>query len=119
MDNLTSKECLELLENLIKIDSKLPHQLSVCKIGFEKALLGKKFWSTNTDSNGSNITPISIIFVSFFSYLEDEWAMAAQFYSAAYLNESILSCDEIKKWAFVRHSIPVHIENVLYLFTED
>ena len=45
--------------------------------------------------------------------------MAAQFYSAAYLNESILSCDEIKKWAFVRHSIPVHIENVLYLFTED
>ena len=45
--------------------------------------------------------------------------MAAQFYSAAYLNESILSCDEINKWAFVRHSIPVHIENVLYLFTED
>ena len=42
MENLTPKECLELLENLIKIDSKLPHQLIVCKIGFEKALLGKK-----------------------------------------------------------------------------
>ena len=86
LETLSSKQCRDLLENLIKIDCKLPHQNLVCKIGFEKALL------------------------------ENDWSVASQFFATAYLNESIINCDEIIQWKFVRNSTPVYINNELHLF---
>ena len=88
LENLSSNHCREVLEGLIKIEAKLPHQSKVCKIGFEKALS------------------------------ENNWKNAAQFYAAAYLNESILNCDEINQWNFVSNSTPISINNVLYLFPD-
>ena len=88
LENLDSNDCREVLEGLIKIEAKLPHQSKVCKIGFEKALS------------------------------ENNWKNAAEFYAAAYLNESILNCDEINQWNFVSNSTPISINNVLYLFPD-
>lgn len=87
IETLTSSECKDLIENLIKIQSKLPHQNLVCKIGFEKALAN------------------------------NDWEKAVQFFSTGYLNDSILNNgEEINQWKFVTNSTPVCINNEIYLF---
>jgi len=87
IETLTSSECKDLIENLIKIQCKLPHQNLVCKIGFEKALAN------------------------------NDWEKAVQFFSTGYLNDSILNNgEEINQWKFVTNSTPVCINNEIYLF---
>ena len=87
IETLSSSECKDLIENLIKIQCKLPHQNLVCKIGFEKALAN------------------------------NDWEKAVQFFSTGYLNDSILNNgEEINQWKFVTNSMPVCINNEIYLF---
>jgi len=87
IETLTSNECRDLIEKLIKIQCKLPHQNLICKIGFEKSLAC------------------------------NDWKKAAQFFSTGYLNDSILNnCEEINQWNFVTNSTPVCINNEIYLF---
>lgn len=88
VENLSLLETQELIECLIKIDSKLPHQSIVCKTGFEKAL------SSN------------------------DWEKAVQFFSAGFINDSILNSEdeEINHWNFVINSVPVCIGNQIFLF---
>ena len=87
IETLTSNECRDLIEKLIKIQCKLPHQNLICKIGFEKSLAS------------------------------NDWKKAVQFFSTGYLNDSILNnSEEINQWNFVTNSTPVCINNEIYLF---
>ena len=87
IETLTSNECRDLIEKLIKIQCKLPHQNLICKVGFEKSLAC------------------------------NDWKKAVQFFSTGYLNDSILNnCEEINQWNFVTNSTPVCINNEIYLF---
>ena len=76
------------MENLYLIEAKLPHQNRVCKSGFDKALHN------------------------------NDWLKAVQFFSTGYLNESILNGDDFNSWTFVSKSMPVIINNQIYLFPE-
>ena len=87
IETLTSNECRDLIEKLIKIQCKLPHQNLICKVGFEKSLAC------------------------------NDWKKAVQFFSTGYLNDSILNnSEEINQWNFVTISTPVCINNEIYLF---
>jgi len=90
LKDLSMSECSELIENLININCKLPHQNLVCQTGLEKALA------------------------------ENDWKMAVQFMAAGYLNDSILNGDDSTNvWTFVANSKPVSIDNEIYLFPSD
>lgn len=87
IDQLSILEHQELIEKLIKIGCKPLHQNEVCMKGFEKALA------------------------------ENNWKIAAQFFAAGYLTDSVLNGDqELNQWSYVKHSIPVQIGNAIYLF---
>ena len=86
LDNLGAEELQNLMENLSKIDAKLPHQNLVCKLGFEKSLVA------------------------------NDWLKASQFFAAAFSNESILNGEDCNSWNFVTNSHPVVIDNQIYLF---
>lgn len=85
LEELSLTEIHDLIEKLIQIDAKLPHQNRVCQFGFEKALI------------------------------DNDWNKAVQFFAAGYTNNSILHGDD-NQWNFVIHSVPVCINNQLYLF---
>jgi len=87
IETLTAIEATGLIEKLIKIQSKLPHQNLVCKIGFEKSLA------------------------------VNDWKKAVQFFSTGYLNDSILNnMEDTNQWNFMINSTPVCINNEIYLF---
>lgn len=87
IENLQLEECHNLIEKLIQIGSKLPHQNLVCTAGFDKAL------ATN------------------------DWKKAVQFFAAGYINDAILNEDEVlNQWNFVTKSEPISIEGQIYLF---
>jgi len=87
LETLTANEATGLIEKLIKIQCKLPHQNLVCRVGFEKSLA------------------------------INDWKKAVQFFSVGYLNDSILNNEEeTNQWNFMINSTPVCINNEIYLF---
>jgi len=88
IETLNANESTDLIEKLIKIQSKLPHQNLVCKLGFQKSLA------------------------------INDWKQAVQFFSVGYLNDSILNNEDgaTNQWNFMLNSTPVCINNEIYLF---
>ena len=88
IDTLTANESTDLIEKLVQIQSKLPHQNLVCRVGFEKSLA------------------------------INDWKKAVQLFSVGYLNDSILNNEDgaTNQWNFMLNSTPVCINNEIYLF---
>jgi hypothetical protein len=87
VDVLSLEELSTLVENLRKIDAKLPHQQIVCQAAFDQSLL------------------------------QNDWKFAAECFASGYLTQSIIqTSDEVNPWNFVLKSTPVCINNQLYIF---